>query len=211
MTFNYLLLFAVAFCAMAGALAAAPKKMDMFGAIVVGVVTALGGGTVRDAVLGTRAFWVKDPTWVLVALGASVATLAVARVLRFRSGVMQTLDAFGLALFAIVGCEKAITLHLSASVVVLMGIITGVAGGIVRDLLCDEIPVVFKRGELYATAAFVGCVAFVGLRALGAPQSNAALVGVLTTLVVRLAALRWSIQLPLFVVRSVGEKHGADL
>jgi uncharacterized membrane protein YeiH len=198
---NYLLLSAVAFCAMAGALAAAPKKMDMFGAIVVGVVTALGGGTVRDAMLGTRAFWVADPVWVLVALGASVLTFAAGRVIHFRPGVMQVLDAFGLALFTVVGCEKALALDLSYSVVVLMGMVTGVAGGIVRDLLCDEIPMVLKRGELYATASFAGCIAFVGLLALGVTQPAAEIAGIVMTLVVRFAALRWRITLPLFKVK----------
>lgn len=198
---NYLLLCGVAFCAMAGALAAAPKKLDMFGAIAVGVVTALGGGTMRDAMLGTRAFWVEDPVWVLVSAGAATATFFVARRVRFREGVMLLLDALGLAMFAIIGCEKALALDLSYSVIVLMGVITGVAGGILRDLLCDEIPVVFKRGELYATAALMGCLAFVALIALGVDQRMAGGVGVGVGLIARLAALRWSITLPLFKVR----------
>lgn len=201
MTIDYLLFSAVAFCAMAGALAAAPKKLDMFGAIVVGVVTALGGGTVRDAILGVRAFWVDDPVWVLVALGAATATFFIARRIRFRESVMLILDALGLAMFAIVGCQKALALDLSYSVIVLMGIITGVAGGIVRDLLCDEIPMVFKRGELYATAACVGCLAFVALIAMGVGEPTAGIVGVIATLIARLAALRWRIKLPIFVVR----------
>jgi len=186
---------------MAGALAAAPKKLDMFGAIVVGVVTALGGGTVRDAILGTRSFWVDDPVWVLVSFGAATATFFVARRVRFREGLMLVLDALGLAMFAIVGCQKALALDLSYSVIVLMGVITGVAGGIVRDLLCDEIPMVFKRGELYATAALAGCVVFVALIALGVNEPIAALVGVAIALATRLAALKWRIMLPLFRVR----------
>lgn len=198
---NYLLLCGVAFCAMAGALAAAPKKLDMFGAIVVGVVTALGGGTVRDAILGTRSFWVDDPVWVLVALGAAMATFFVARRVHLRESIMLVLDALGLAMFAIVGCQKALALDLSYSVIVLMGVITGVAGGIVRDLLCDEIPMVFKRGELYATAALAGCLAFIVLIALGVAEPIAGPIGVGVGLVTRLAALKWSIKLPLFKVR----------
>lgn len=186
---------------MAGAVAAAPKRLDMFGAIVVGVVTALGGGTVRDAILGMRAFWVEDPVWILVAVGAATATFFIARHMRFRESFVLVLDAFGLALFTVVGCEKALGLDLSYSVVVLMGIITGVAGGILRDLLCDEIPMVFKRGELYATAAFVGCLAFIVLIALGVNQHIASLSGVAATLIARFAALKWRIKLPLFVVR----------
>ena len=152
------MLCGVAFCAMAGALAAAPKKLDMFGAIAVGVVTALGGGTMRDAMLGVRSFWVEDPMWVLVSIGAATATFFVARRVRFGQGMMLILDALGLAMIAIVGSQKALSMGLSYSVIVLMGVVTGVAGGIVRDLLCDEIPMVFKRGELYATAALAGCL-----------------------------------------------------
>lgn len=110
-------------------------------------------------------------------------------------------DALGLALFTIVGCEKALAMNMSYTVIVMMGIVTGVAGGIIRDLFCDEIPMVFKRGELYATAAFVGCLVFIALVALGVYQPVASLIGVMTALLVRLAALRWKIKLPLFVVR----------
>lgn len=196
-----MMLCGVAFCAIAGALAAAPKKLDMFGAITVGVVTALGGGTLRDAMLGMRSFWVEDPSWVLVSVGAATATFFVARRVRFREGLMLLLDALGLAMFAIVGCQKALHLDLSYSVIVLMGVITGVAGGILRDLLCDEIPGVFKRGELYATAALMGCLAFIALIALGVSEHVSALVGVAVALAARLAALRWSIKLPIFKVR----------
>ncbi len=186
---------------MAGALAAAPKRLDMFGAIAVGVVTALGGGTMRDAILGTRSFWVEDPMWLLISVGAATATFFVARRVRFREGLMLVVDALGLAMFSTVGCQKALHLDLSYSVIVLMGVITGVAGGILRDLLCDEIPGVLKRGELYATAALMGCLAFVALIALGAREGVSALVGVAVALVARLAALRWSIKLPIFKVR----------
>lgn len=198
---NFLLLLGVAFCAMAGALAAAPKKLDMFGVIVVGIVTALGGGTLRDVLLGTRVFWVVDPVWVVVSVGAATATFFVARHLRLRHGVVLVLDAFGLALFTIVGCEKALAMDLSYSVVVMMGIITGVAGGIARDLLCDEVPQVFRGGALYATAAFIGTLPFLGMLALGVDKPISAWTGVMVTLIVRLAALRWNIELPVFVVR----------
>ncbi len=191
---------------MAGALAVAPKKLDMFGAIVVGIVTALGGGTLRDVLLGTRVFWVVDPIWVVVSVGAAVATFFVARHVRFRQSVVLVLDAFGLALFTIVGCEKALGMHLSYSVVVMMGIITGVAGGIARDLLCDEVPQVFCGGALYATAAFIGTLPFLGLLALGVNTEIAAWTGVTVALVVRLAALKWNIELPLFVLREPKRK-----
>lgn len=198
---NFLLLFGVAVCAVAGALVAAPKKIDMFGVIVVAVVTALGGGTVRDVILGTKAFWVTEPVYVVIATAAGLFTFVAARFVRFSWSVMLVLDAFGLAMFAIVGCEKALSLGTSSVVIVLMGVVTGVAGGIVRDLLCDEIPLVFRRGSLYATAAFIGCLVFIALNALNAPEPTARLSGVITILVVRLAAMRWGIALPEFVVK----------
>lgn len=198
---NYLLLSGVAVCAIAGALAAAPKKMDLIGVIFVGAVTALGGGTARDLLLGTRVFWVESPIWVLVSVAASLVTYAAARRIRFRMGLLLVLDAFGLAMFSVVGCEKALQLHTSFVVVVMMGVITGVAGGILRDLLCDEVPVVFRSGTLYATASFAGCLLLVGLLALGAGWHPASLTGVVGTLAIRLAALRWHITLPVFVVR----------
>ena len=200
------MLLGAAFCAMAGALAAAPKRLDMFGVIVVGVATALGGGTLRDILLGTRVFWVVDPVWVLLAIGAAAATFFVARVVNFRRSVVLVFDALGLALYTIVGCEKALGMHLAYSVAVMMGIITGVAGGITRDLLCDEVPEVFRGGALYATAAFIGTLPFLGLLALGVNMQIAAWTGVVVTLVVRLAALKWNIELPIFVVRESKRK-----
>lgn len=188
-------------CAIAGALAAAPKKMDVVGVIAVGAVTALGGGTLRNVLLGTRVFWVDSPVWVLVAIAASVITFVAARRIRFRMGALLIFDAFGLAMFTIVGCQKALDMHTSYVVVVMMGVITGVAGGILRDLLCDEVPKVFRGGSLYATASFVGCMVLIGLLALGTEKQAAALTAVLVTLAMRLAALRWHITLPIFVVR----------
>lgn len=200
------MIFGVVVCAIAGALAAGPKRVDMFGVVVIAVVTAVGGGTVRDAILGTKAFWVAEPVYVIAALIAALATFILARFVKIPWGALLIFDAFGLALFTIVGCQKALEVGTSYTVIVTMGVITGVVGGVIRDLLCAEIPLVFYGGELYATASLAGSLAFVGLYAFSVPEATAAIAGVLTTLVVRLAAIQWHITLPVFVVKDSARK-----
>ncbi len=189
-------LFGVAVFAVSGALTAGRKSMDLFGVVVVAVITAVGGGTVRDLLLDRRPiFWIGDPTYLLVCVLAAGATLAYARFLRPPRGSLLVADAFGLAVFTFIGARAAYEAGVPAPIVVLMGTVTGVAGGIMRDVLCREVPLILRR-EIYATAAIAGATVFVVLTALGATGPLAALPTVATVFGLRLTALRLDLHVP---------------
>ena len=145
--------------AISGALAAARKDMDLFGLIVLASITAVGGGTLRDLVLGEQVFWVQGTLSIWAALGAAGLTFLFARRLESRMKWLIWADAAGLALFCVVGAEKALVISGSSLIAVMLGVSTAVAGGIVRDVICNEIPFVLKE-EVYATAAFAGAGSF---------------------------------------------------
>ena len=158
----YLLnMFGVAVFAVSGALTAGRKSLDPFGVIVIAVITAIGGGTIRDLLLDNRPiFWIADPAYLVVILAAALATLVYARFRRPPRGSLLVADAFGLALFTVTGAQTAETAEVSGLIVILMGTITGVAGGILRDVLCAEIPLILRR-EIYATASIAGASVYV--------------------------------------------------
>jgi uncharacterized membrane protein YeiH len=196
----YLLsLLGVAVFAASGALSAGRKALDLLGVVVIAIVTALGGGTIRDLLLDRHPiFWIQDPTYLVVILVASGATLAY---VRFRKPPMVSLliaDALGLALFSISGAQLAEQERLPGIIVVMMGTITGSVGGVLRDILSGEVPILLRYGDLYATAAIVGVTAYLGLQAAGVESSYAALIGMATVAGLRFAAIRWSIRLPVF-------------
>lgn len=195
----YLLdLFGIAVFAITGALAAGRKRLDIFGVVVVALVTALGGGTLRDIVLDARPlFWVADPRYVIVAAAAAIATFFTARSIRVPFHLLLLFDALGLAFFTITGCQKAALFTPSATIIAVMGMMTGVAGGIIRDILCGEIPVILRR-EIYATASLSGCILFIVLSELEADPIVAAITAMVIILIVRLAAIRWHLSLPIF-------------
>jgi uncharacterized membrane protein YeiH len=172
--------------------------MDLFGVVVIGLVTALGGGTLRDLTLGADpVFWISDPTYIFVAATASILTFAIARFREFPSGVLQVADAFGLAIFTIIGAQKALGFGTAPVIAVIMGIMTGVVGGMIRDILSGEIPLILQR-EIYATASLSGAVMFVALSRLTPNERLNISLAVLVTLGLRLAAIRWKLSLPVF-------------
>ena len=194
---------ACAVCAISGVLAAEGKRIDLFGVIVLALVTAVGGGTIRDVCLDTQVFWLKDPGTILSALLAALATFQLVRVTRLPSRALLIADAFGLALFGIVGTEKALLLGANWASAIMLGIVTGVAGGILRDVLRSEIPWVF-RAEIhwYATTVFFGALVFVSLHHWLPPAESHRYIGMSVILLLRLAAMRWRLRLPLFRMRA---------
>jgi uncharacterized membrane protein YeiH len=191
---------ACAVCAISGVLAANGKHMDLFGAIMLALATALGGGTVRDLCLGIDpVFWVSAPDYLIISLLTAIGTFILARRFRFPERTLRLADAFGLALFGIIGTEKALQLQAPVSVALFMGVITGVAGGIIRDVLRSELPLVFRpQIYLYSTAIFGGASIFVLLeKTLGADTSHR-YIGMAIILALRLAAMRWRLALPIF-------------
>ncbi len=189
-------LFGVAVFAVSGALTAGRKSMDLFGVVVIAVITAVGGGTVRDLLLDRRPiFWIEDPTYLLVCVLAASATLSYARFFRLPRHSLLVADAFGLAVFTFIGARTAYEAGVPAPIVVLMGTVTGVAGGIMRDVLCTEVPLILRR-EIYATAAIAGAAVFIVLTGLGATGPLVALPTVATVFGLRLTALRLDLHVP---------------
>jgi uncharacterized membrane protein YeiH len=154
--------------ALSGVIAVASRPLDWFGAIVVGVVTALGGGTIRGLILGlTPVFWIEDQTFLWTAIAGAAVAIPAARVLAHGSATrfeesLELADAAGLALFSVVGANVALDHAFDGSIAVLAGLITGVGGGVMRDLFAGRTPLIL-RGEIYATAALAGCLVFVCL------------------------------------------------
>jgi uncharacterized membrane protein YeiH len=183
--------------AISGVLTAGRKKLDWLGVAVIAIVTATGGGTLRDILLNRHPiFWIADPTYLLVILGATAFTLVYVRYhVPGRRGLLVA-DALGLAFFTIGGTQIAEQSGLSGLLAVLMGTITGVVGGMVRDVLCAEIPLILRRGQLYASSAIIGSTLYLLLERAGVHRDAAALAGMAAIALVRFAAILWRLELP---------------
>jgi uncharacterized membrane protein YeiH len=192
--------FGVAVAAVTGVLAARGKRVDLFGVLVLAMVTAFGGGTIRDLTLGVRpVFWVSDPGFVITASTAALATFFIARLRELPARLLLVADACALAFFTIIGAQKALTHVVAPHIAVAMGVITGVAGGMLRDVLTGEIPLVFRRTiYLYATAAMAGAIVFVLLEKWTPAAPFNVPIGAAVALVLRLIGIRWRIGLPEF-------------
>jgi uncharacterized membrane protein YeiH len=190
----------VAVAAITGVLAARGKRVDLFGVIVLAMVTAFGGGTIRDLTLGdTPVFWVRDSSFAITASITAFVTFFVARGREFSGNILLIADAAALSFFTMLGAKKALSFGVAPHIAIAMGVITGVAGGMWRDVLIGQIPHVFRRDiYIYATAAIFGALAFVLLEKWhsGAPQNLP--VGAAITLALRLIGIRWRIALPVF-------------
>jgi uncharacterized membrane protein YeiH len=189
----------VAVFAASGALAAARKNLDVLGMVVIATVTAIGGGTLRDLLLARPVFWLVQPAYLWVILGAALGTVAYTRFFSPPDRALAVMDALGLALFTIIGARIAEGLEQKVMVVVVMGALTGVAGGVLRDLLTGEIPLILRKGQIYATAAIAGVVAYVALQAV-MDRTTAGLAGMAIIAGLRLGAIAWNWTLPVFTV-----------
>ncbi|WP_100752073.1 TRIC cation channel family protein [Vibrio salilacus] len=194
-------LFGTAIFAISGVLLAGRLKMDPFGVAVLGSVTAIGGGTIRDMALGaTPVFWITDTNYLWTILITCLLTmLIVRRPKRLSWWILPVCDAIGLAVFVGIGVEKSMIYQESALVAIIMGVITGCGGGIIRDVLAREVPMVL-RSEVYATACIIGGVFHTTALAMGADNGSAFLAGMCSTLLIRLGAIRWHLSLPTFAL-----------
>jgi uncharacterized membrane protein YeiH len=199
LTFYVLSLVGVAVFAASGALAAGRKGFDLLGVMVIAGVTAIGGGTIRDVLLDRHPiFWIADPWQLVVILGAALLTLIYVRFRRPPWTALLIADALGLALFTISGAQVAEQRGLPGIIVVVMGTMTGSAGGVLRDILSGEVPLLLRQGELYATAAIAGVIVYLLAQAGGCAPTLAALLGMSTVAAVRFAAILWKLRLPVF-------------
>jgi uncharacterized membrane protein YeiH len=198
--------FGVVVGAITGVLAAEGKRIDLFGVVVLGLVTALGGGTLRDVMLGpdldhgtSAVFWIRDSNYVVTAIATAMVGFFIARRWVMPQKLLDVADAFVLALFTTVGAAKALAFHVGGVNAVVLGVITGVVGGILRDVLVGEIPIVFRpETYFYATAAFVGAIVYVVLETQFPGNSFATSLGAGCTLGLRFVAIQWKLSLPVF-------------
>ena len=196
LTFIYLV--AITAEAMSGALAAGRRSMDIFGVAVVAFVTALGGGTVRDLTRGHYPIgWTQHPTYIYLVIVAGLLTIVVAPYMHHLKRTFLVLDALGLVAFSLIGCDVALQMNYPVAVVIMAGMITGIFGGILRDVLCAQVPVVFQR-EIYAIVSLAVCGLFLSLRALGVDQEINTVISFAAGLSLRLAAIYFSWSLPTF-------------
>ncbi len=189
-------LLGVAVFAASGALAGMQAQFDLFGVLVLASITAVGGGTIRDVLLGQHpVFWVKDSGPILAILAATALTVVWVQYLPIPRNALVVADAFGLALFAISGAQVAERARCRPLVTILMGTLTGAGGGGVRDVLSAKVPLVLRQ-DIYATAAVAGIAVYLLLRALKVPTAGAFVAGVVTVAATRLAAIALGLHLP---------------
>jgi uncharacterized membrane protein YeiH len=185
--------------AMTAALAAGRRNMDWFGVCLLACVTALGGGTTRDIFLGHYPlYWVENPYILVLVCGAALMTIVIARMMHRLRWTFLLLDALGLVVFTIIGCGVAMEMDVSPIIVLVSGMVTGIVGGILRDVLCNDVPLVF-RSELYATVSIVtGVVYYFGLM-YGLPLNMVIIGSIAIGFTLRVAALIWKWEMPKFV------------
>ncbi|HET7730986.1 MAG TPA: trimeric intracellular cation channel family protein [Usitatibacter sp.] len=197
----------VAVFAVSGALAAARKHLDILGVVVIATVTAIGGGTVRDVLLDRVVFWIAHSNHLYVILFAALATVLYTRRFPFPERALAFMDALGLAFFTVSGAQIAEGLEHTGVVVVVMATLTGVAGGVLRDVLTGEIPLILRKGQIYATAAIAGAVLYLALQPF-ADRALAAAAGMACIAALRIAAIAWNWTLPVFPLPEYDRRKG---
>ncbi len=190
-------LLAVASIAASGALEAARKPaIDLFGAVVVGLAASVGGGTLRDLLLDRPVFWAANQVYLFAAVGAAGGASLLARITSLPSRLFLAADAVGLALFTVAGTRLALTHGTPWFAASFLGVVTGAFGGVLRDVLCNEVPIVFSS-ELYATAAWAGAIALVVMQPTSIPAQWQAIIAGGLILALRFGGVRYGWRLPL--------------
>lgn len=202
MVLHVLYLVAITVEAMSAALVAGRKQMDWFGVCVVASITALGGGTLRDLLLGRHPLtWVEHPSYLLVTVAAALAMAFLAPYMRRLRHVFLTLDAVGLVVFTVIGCNIAAGMQQPLLIVVVAGMITGCAGGALRDLLCGEVPLLFQK-ELYASVSLLTGALYLALERTALPHGLAMALAMGAGFALRILAIRFGWNMPRFVYRA---------
>ncbi|ASI93680.1 trimeric intracellular cation channel family protein [Vibrio rotiferianus] len=199
-------IFGTAVFAISGVLVASKFRMDAFGAVVLGSLTAIGGGTVRDMAIGaTPVFWMIDSVYLWVILVTCITTIiAIRRQKYIPNWVLSLADAIGLAVFVGIGFEKAMQYQGSYTVAIIMGVITGCGGGILRDALTGEVPSVLQK-EIYATSCLIGGMVYTAFLNLGISNTKAFFLCVITVLVSRLISINYNLSLPQVLMSKVND------
>jgi len=196
---HILYIIAITAEAMTAALSAGRRRMDWVGVCIIAWVTALGGGTLRNILLGHYPMsWVSHPEYLLITAGGALFAGLIASFMRRLRRLFLYLDALGLVVFTIIGCQVAEDMQLPTAVVMLSGVITGCAGGVLRDVLCNDIPLLFRK-EVYASAAIATGGIYLGLEAVDVSRHWATIIAATAGLILRLLAIRYEWQMPKFV------------
>ncbi|RKN81380.1 trimeric intracellular cation channel family protein [Ulvibacterium marinum] len=187
--------------AISGALMAIKRKMDVFGIFIVAFVTALGGGILRDVFIGNTPVWWMEHFYVVHFISVSVLLAILFRNrIYFLAKSLFIFDTIGLAIFTISGVQIGVSANLDPAVSVVLGIMTGCFGGVIRDILCNEIPIIFRK-EIYALASLAGAVCFIILYSLNFNENISHISTITLVVVIRVLAVRFSISLPTYTIK----------
>lgn len=191
-----LYIIAITVEAMTGAIAAGRKQMDFFGILIIACCTAFGGGTIRDLILDNHPLvWVAKPEFIIISCSAALFVILIRPWIRYLTEVFLVLDAIGLITFSIIGAQKTLMLGHGYLVAAIMAVFTGVFGGVIRDILCNQIPLVFRK-ELYGSIAFLSAWIYFGLSATHLSATAVILITLLTGFSLRILAIHAGLDLP---------------
>ncbi len=186
--------------AVSGGLAAAQRRLDITGFVLLALATAVGGGTIRDLLLAREVFWIAHPIYLVLAAVPGIVVFFIADRLQRLEHALTWADAAGLAVFTVIGTDIALSHGASPLIAMLMGVLTASGGGLIRDVLRNQLPLILHR-ELYAIAALAGAAVMVGLARAGARIELAAAAGLIVAFAMRAAGILWHIHLPVFTAR----------
>ncbi|MFD1631651.1 trimeric intracellular cation channel family protein [Pseudopedobacter beijingensis] len=195
---NLIIILGTSSFAVSGAFAAMQKRLDAFGVLIVAFVAAVGGGTLRDLMIGDiPVFWIKEPYYVvIIIITALLAMFFWKRLKRFKI-ILFLSDSLGLGFFTILGLQKGLALHLDAGICIALGLVTGCFGGISRDILLNNIPIIFRK-EIYATACIVGGLAYFALYYAGLDKNLTEVLSIGVIVLIRIIAVKKHLALPRF-------------
>ena len=194
--------FGIVVFAVSGALAAARARMDVVGFALLGIVTGIGGGSIRDMLLGRLpVFWIEQPQYIVLCVVAALVTFVAVPIIASRLKLLLWADAVGLAVFAVLGAQTALANDAPLIIAALLGVVSATFGGLIRDILCNETPLILLR-EIYVTAALVGASLYVCLIELAVTPGIALIAGSVATFAVRGLAMIYHLSLPAFVHRN---------
>ena len=197
----WITLIAVIVSSTSGVLKAGFKQFDLFGVIIIAIATGLGGGSLRDMLLDREVFWIRDQAFFIASLGSAIAIFILARMVAIPQKFFLIPDAAGLATFGIAGTLVSLLVGTPWLVASFMGVMTGTMGGVFRDILSNEQPVVFQS-PLYATVSWAGSLAFIALLDLGVDVTFSAVIAGLSIFISRLLAIKFNLSLPKFRFKS---------